>query len=220
MAGLIDGDRLNLFFVKDKELSQVANEVVEIGEVDSPNEFSSTPTTFDVVAEWVCNAKEVEVMVSWVTKTAPPVTLIPTAGDPTSGTRTCTRVLNTVDEDGFYTVYTPINIVGVSLESDGSSLSFQTRAGALRPDWYDLNQASIPLMGIRASDLLAGAGGILDFWCGYNEQWYHKHETIKTTQNASLSVQSVTLSKSQIVFTQESTTSTRTLTYTITDTFY
>ena len=217
MAGLIDGDRLNLFFVKDKELSQVANEVVEIGEVDSPNEFSSTPTTFDVVAEWVCNAKEVEVMVSWVTKAAPPVTLIPTAGDPTSGTRTCTRVLNTVDEEGFYTVFTPIDVVGISSEVGEGVLLFNTSQGVLKPVWYDLNQASIPLMGVRASGLLIE---ILDFWCGYNEQWYHKHKTIKTTQNASLSVQSVTLSKSQIVFTQESTTSTRTLTYTITDTFY
>ena len=207
MAELIDDGRLNLFFVKDKELSQVADEVVEIGGVNSSNGFSSTPTTFDVVAEWVCNAKEIEVKVYWVRK--PPATTNLILIDET---RTCTRVLN---------IYTPIDVVGISLEDYGSSFSFQTRTGALRPDWYDIGQASIPLMNVRASDLLAGSTGILDFWCGKNEQWYHKHETITTTSlNSNQKVRSVTLSKTQIVVITESTASTRTFTYTITDTFY
>lgn len=206
MAGLIDDGRLNLFFVKDKELSQVADEVVEIGEVNSSNGFSSTPTTFDVVAEWVCNAKEIDVKVYQVRK--PPATTNLILIDET---RTCTRVLNTV----------PIDVVGISLEDYGSSFSFQTRTGALRPDWYDIGQASIPLMNVRASALLAGSTGILDFWCGKNEQWYHKHETIRPPPlNSNQKVQSVTLSKTQIVVITESTASTRTFTYTITDTFY
>ena len=208
MAGLIDDGRLNLFFVKDKELSQVADEVVEIGGVNSSNGFSSTPTTFDVVAEWVCNAKEIDVKVYQVKK--PPATTNLILIDET---RTCTRVLNTEN--------TPIDVVGISLEDYGSSFSFQTRTGALRPDWYDIGQASIPFMNVRASDLLAGSTGILDFWCGKNEQWYHKHETITTTSlNSNQKVRSVTLSKTQIVVITESTASTRTFTYTITDTFY
>ena len=216
MAELIDDGRLNLFFVKDKELSQVEDEVVEIGGVNSSNGFSSTPTTFDVVAEWVCNAKEIDVKVYQVKK--PPATTNLIQIDET---RTCTRVLSTTDEESFFTVYTPIDVVGISLEDYGSSFSFQTRTGALRPDWYDIGQASIPFMNVRASDLLAGSTGILDFWCGKNEQWYHKHETITTTSlNSNQKVRSVTLSKTQIVVITESTASTRTFTYTITDTFY
>jgi len=218
MAGLIDDDRLNLFFVKDKELSQVADEVVEIGEVNSSNNYSSTLTTFDVVAEWVCNAKEVEVKVSWVTKANTPVTLIPIAEDPTSGTRTCTRVLSTTDEEGFFTVFTPIDVVGISSEVSGGVLFFNTSSGVLKPVWYDLNQESIPLMGVRGSDLLIE---ILGFWCGYNEKWYHKRYTIITNPLTSqLTIRSVTTNKSQIVVTQESTNSTRIFTYTIKDTFY
>ena len=214
MAGLIDDGRLNLFFVKDKELSQVADEVVEIGEVNSSNLYSSTLTTFDVVAEWVCNAKEIEVRVLAAEKDTSVIFY--------DETRTCTRALNTVDANGFYTVYTPIDVVGISLEDYGSSFSFQTRTGALRPDWYDFNQEVIyQLAGVRASDLLNGSTGVLDFWCGRNEKWYHKHFTIMTDGPTNLlSVRSVTINKSQIVLTQESIYNTRTFTYTITDTFY
>jgi len=215
MAGLIDDDRLNLFFVKDKELSQVADEVVEIGEVNSPYLYSSTLTTFEVVAEWVCNAKEIEVRVRSVEKNTSVIFF--------DETRTCTRAVRSANEEGFYIVFTPIDVVGISSEVGGGNLlAFNTIAGSMTPAWYDFDQDNIyQLGGVRASDLLNGSTGVLDFWCGYNEKWYHKHFTIMTNPLTNLlSVRSVTINKSQIVLTLETNNATRTFTYTIKDTFY
>ena len=200
MAGLIKDGTLNLFFVKDKELSQVADEDLEIE--DTYNRTVSTETSFEIVAEWICNAKTVlskEVFTNSI-------------GEETrneSGTLSrATRIL-----DG---TVIPIDLVGVSSEAGARTLYWltgNTLAGAIKPFWHFFSDDD-PI-----TDPQWGLSNLLNFWCGYNEKWYHKHAQLGE-YDGQLNIESIEITKSKITIIEEFFGDNITTTHEITDTFY
>jgi hypothetical protein len=198
MAELIDDGRLNLFFVKDKELSQVADEDLEIE--DTYNYTASTETSFEIVAEWICNAKTVlskEVFTN--------------SSGVETGSEEGTLSRATQSLDG---TVIPIDLVGVSSEAVAGTLYWLTgNTAAPKPSWHFFSDDN-PITDQRWSLL-----PLLNFWCGYNEKWYHKHEQLGEYEGQ-LNIESIEITKSKITVIEETFGSKVTTTHEITDTFY